>query len=105
MNNEIDYENLPILESRAGLEKRPAHEVDTFCRVGGEERACSRRAADLISGAGHRFSFMTNLCPITAGTSPLQLQRTNVEAGWPMPQVRFCMSGAMAWPMLPRDGA
>ena len=84
-----------IVASKADLERQLGHEVDTFCWVGGEEESYSRRAAELIAEAGYRFSFMTNLCPITAGTSPLQLQRTNVEAGWPMPQVRFCMSGVM----------
>ena len=86
---------LEILESKAELEKRLAHEVDTFCWVGGEEDTYSRRAAEWIAEAGYRFSFMTNRCPITAGTSPMQLQRTNIEADWPMPQVRFYMSGVM----------
>ena len=86
---------LEIVDSKAELERRLGHEVDIFCWVGGEEESYSRRAAEWIAKAGYRFSFMTNLCPITAGTSPLQLQRTNIEASWPMPQVRFYMSGVM----------
>ena len=86
---------LEIVDSKAELERQLAHEVDIFCWVGGEEGTYSRRAAESIAQAGYRFSFMTNLCPITAGTSPLQLQRTNVEASWSMAQVRFYMSGVM----------
>lgn len=86
---------LEIVDSKAELERRLGHEVDVFCWVGGEEESYSRRAAEWIAKAGYRFSFMTNLCPITAGTSPLQLQRTNIEASWSMPQVRFYMSGVM----------
>lgn len=86
---------LEILESRVELERRLDREVDAFCWVGGEEDTYSRRAAEWIAKAGYRISFMTNPCPITAGTSPLQLQRTNIEADWPMPQVRFYLSGVM----------
>ena len=86
---------LEIVDSKAELERQLAHEVDIFCWVGGEEESYSRRAAEWIAQAGYRFSFMTNVYPITGGTSPLQLQRTNIEASWSMPQVRFYMSGVM----------
>lgn len=86
---------LEILESKAELEKRLGHEVDAFCWVGGEEGTYSRRAAEYVEQAGYRLSFMTRLHPITAGASPLQLQRTGIEADWPMAQVRFYLSGVM----------
>lgn len=86
---------LEILESKAELEKRLGHEVDAFCWVGGEEGTYSRRAAEWVVEAGYRLSFMTRLHPITAGTPRLQLQRTGIEGDWPMPQVRFYLSGVM----------
>lgn len=86
---------LEILESKAELEERLGHEVDTFCWVGGEEGTYSRRAAEWVVKAGYRLSFMTRLHPITAGASRLQLQRTGIEGDWPMPQVRFYLSGVM----------
>lgn len=45
--------------------------------------------------AGYRLSFMTRTRPITAKTHRLQLQRTSIEADWPMPQMRFYLSGVM----------
>jgi hypothetical protein len=63
--------------------------------VGGEETSYSAGAARAIADAGFRFSFMTNSAPITASTHPLQLQRTNIEASWPLDAVAFQLSGTV----------
>ena len=52
-------------------------------------RACG---ADLIR-QGYDFSFMTNTAPITKKTDPRQIQRTNIEAEFSLPLVRFQLSG------------
>ncbi len=38
---------------------------------------------------------MTNLYPVLPGSSPIWIQRTNVEASWPIDQVKFYLSGVM----------
>jgi len=82
-----------ILLPKRRIEEETRCPCDTFCWVGGEEWAYSRRAAELIVQAGYKYAFMTNTCPITARTHPMQLQRSNVEAHWPMALVRFQLSG------------
>ncbi len=82
-----------IVKSKAFLEAKVGHEVDIFCWVGGEENAYSRDAATLIRKAGYHLSFMTNHLPIRPGNNPFQLQRTNIEAYYPMEVVEFQLSG------------
>lgn len=83
-----------ILGSREHLGAILGREVNLFCWVGGEEESYSKEAADLIR-KGYRYAFMTNSCPITSTTNPLQMQRTNIEASFPLSQVRFQLSGFM----------
>ncbi|WP_457093452.1 polysaccharide deacetylase family protein [Microvirga sp. P5_D2] len=84
-----------IIGAKALMEERLGQCIDTFCWVGGEEASYSQEAAALIVRAGYRYSFMTNTCPITAATDPFQLQRTNLEADWPLPWLEFYLSGVM----------
>jgi peptidoglycan/xylan/chitin deacetylase (PgdA/CDA1 family) len=84
-----------IVESKGLLEKRLGRPVDTFCWVGGEEDTYTSQAAQLIRQAGYRYAFMTNNCPITPRTHPLQLQRTYVHPTWPLDVVAFQVCGAM----------
>lgn len=67
--------------------------MDSFCWVGGEERSYSAAAARLIRKCGYRYAFMTNSSLVRPGTSPLQIQRTNIEASWPLEIVEFQLSG------------
>ena len=84
-----------IIASKLLMEARLGQAVHSFCWVGGEESSYSREAAELIDEAGYRYSFMTNTHPITEQTHPLQLQRTNLEANWPVSWVEFYLSGIM----------
>ena len=77
------------------MEKALGCEVPVFCWVGGEEESYSRAAAQLINRAGFGYSFMTNSAVIRPATDSLQLQRTNVEAVYPLWLVRFQLSGFM----------
>ncbi|MGI8812239.1 MAG: polysaccharide deacetylase family protein [Pyrinomonadaceae bacterium] len=83
-----------ILGAKTSLEEMLGHEVNIFCWVGGEEFTYSKRAADLVK-KGYDLSFMTNTAVVRAGTNPLQLQRSNVEAENPLSLVKFQLSGLM----------
>jgi peptidoglycan/xylan/chitin deacetylase (PgdA/CDA1 family) len=84
-----------ILAARRDMEERLGRPVETYCWVGGEEHSYSAEAARVVRRGGYRFAFMTNNAPITPDTDPLQLQRTNIEAGYPLDVVRFQLSGVM----------
>lgn len=72
------------------------HAVSSFCWVGGEEYTYNAKAAEFIAGPyRYKLGFMTNSAPVTRNTSPLQLQRTNIEAENPLSLVRFQLSGFM----------
>ena len=84
-----------IVDSKQELEGLLGREVGAFCWVGGEEDAYSQLAAQYVEEAGYHFSFMTNSAPITPQTHRLQLQRSNVEVDYPLPVVRFQLSGLL----------
>ena len=90
-----------ILATRDDMRGALAHAVDDFCWVGGEEWSYGRGAFEEIQRAGYRRAFMTNLFPVLSGSSPLWIQRTNIEASWPKEEVLFYLSGIMDlvyWP-------
>lgn len=91
-----------VFVSKARLEEKLGRPVDVFCWVGGEEWSYSREAAEAIRRAGFRVSFMTNNAPIRPGTDPLQIQRTNIEAWFPLDVVRFQMNGVLDWLYMPK---
>lgn len=82
-----------IKTSKQILEDRLQAEVPSFAWVGGEEATYSQRAAQAIVDAGFELGFMTNNFPVIRATHPLQIQRTNIEASWPLELVRFQLSG------------
>ena len=84
-----------IVDSKARLEAQIGGEVPVFCWVGGEEPAYSARAAAAIRAAGYRIGLMTNNQVFRPGGDLLQVQRSNIEADWPLPVVRFLLSGFM----------
>ncbi len=84
-----------IVTARRDLEARIERPVDSFCWVGGEEESYSAEAARVVRRAGYRYAFMTNNAPLAARTDPMQIQRTNIEADWPVDVVRFQLSGVM----------
>ena len=84
------------------MERRLGHEVDVFGWVGGEEWGYSREAAERIRAAGFRIGFMTNNALFRPGGDLLQIQRTNVEAHFPLPVARFQMTGFLDLVYLPK---
>lgn len=90
-----------IPEAREMLEKMMGTPVSVFTWVGGEEHSYSSAAAKMIRDAGFEFGFMTNSAPIRRGTPPLQLQRSNIEADFPIELTRLVLSGfydLIYWP-------
>ena len=84
-----------IVHSKEILEHQLGHEVPVFAWVGGEEASYSHQAARIIEEAGFRVAFLTNNSLIRPGQDLLSLDRTNVESSFPLPLVRFQLSGAM----------
>lgn len=84
-----------IYDSKLLLEKKVEGEIDIFCWVGGEIGAYSKEASEIIKKSGYKFSFLTNHYPITMENNPLLLERTNVEADWPLDLVKLYMSPLM----------
>ncbi|HYH40897.1 MAG TPA: polysaccharide deacetylase family protein [Burkholderiales bacterium] len=91
-----------IAGARAQLEAQLGAPVDAFAWVGGEEGSYSAEAARIIRRAGYSYAFMTNSAPVVPGTNPFQIQRTNIEASWPLDVVRFQVSGIMDALYLPK---
>jgi len=84
-----------ISQSGIDISQRLGKPVEDFCWVGGEEWSYGSGAFAEIRGAGYKRAFMTNLYPVLPKSSPLWIQRTNIEADWPLDQVRFYLSGLM----------
>ncbi|MBL4890487.1 MAG: polysaccharide deacetylase family protein [Rhizobiaceae bacterium] len=84
-----------IVTSRSRLQQALSDPIDTFCWVGGEDWSYSTNAAKKIQEAGYDLAFMTNSQAVSSNTDPLWIQRTNIEADWPLAQVRFYLSGIM----------
>lgn len=84
-----------VIDAKAELEGVLGRAVTTFCWVGGEEDTYSAEAARFVEEAGYRFGFMTNPVPMTTRTHPLELQRANVEADYPLALVNFQLMGLM----------
>jgi peptidoglycan/xylan/chitin deacetylase (PgdA/CDA1 family) len=88
---ELDRE---ILEGKAQLETALSAPVDSFAWVGGEEWAYSAGAARRIASA-FDLVFTTNTRMTRPGTSCLQIDRTQLEAYFPMWLTRFQLCGFM----------
>ena len=82
-----------IVEAKSELERVLSQPIDIFCWCGGEEHTYTKKASDLIREAGYKFGFMTNSAPILYGCDQFQLDRSNIEADWPLSLVRFQISG------------
>lgn len=95
LRSTVDDERLraEIVDSKAELEAILGAAVEVFCWVGGEEDTYSREASAWVRRAGYEFAFMTNSAPITRKSNRLQLQRTNIEASWPLEVLEFQLSG------------
>ena len=83
-----------ITEAREVLSERTGTDIDIFCWCGGEEDTYTKIAADEIR-RHYRWGFMTNNEPVRQNTDHYQLQRTNVEARWPLAAAKLQLSGLM----------
>lgn len=81
-----------ILEAKRSLEAMLGRSVDSFAWVGGEESAYSNAAARRIESA-FRYVFTTNTRRIRRTATRLELDRTHIEASFPLPLVRFQLGG------------
>lgn len=80
------------IDAKVELERLLGHPITSFCWVGGEENNYNRDAAQMIAEK-YTYGFMTNSAAVRPSTSPLQIQRTNIEAEFSLPLVRFQLSG------------
>lgn len=104
LKSELTREQLDveIRQAKELLEKRLGKAVQAFCWVGGEERSYSSEAARVIRETGYEVSFMTNNSLIRPHCDLLQLQRTNIEASFPLHVVKFQLSGFLDLMYLPK---
>ena len=84
-----------IVDAKSRLQELTGREISLFCWCGGEEPTYTRQAADLIRSAGYTYGFMTNSEVIRPDSDHLQLDRSNVEASWPISLVKFQICGFM----------
>ena len=82
------------VEAQRLLEEKLQTEISYFCWCGGEEDTYTKKASDLIR-ATYSYGFMTNNALIHPDTDPFQLERTNVEARWPLALAEFQIAGFM----------
>lgn len=85
--------NHEIVEAKKELERVLEKPVDIFCWCGGEEHTYTKAASDLIRSSGYKLGFMTNSAPILPHCDPFQIDRSNIEAGWPISLVKFQLAG------------
>ena len=87
----LQYE---IVQSKQWLEDLLQYPIDIFCWVGGEENTYTAEASHVVR-ENYRYGMMTNSCPIMPKTDPFQLDRSNIEASWPISLVKFQIAGLM----------
>ncbi len=84
-----------IVEAKSQLQKLTGTEINLFCWCGGEEETYTQKAAELIRSAGYTYAFMTNSEVIRPDTNRFQMDRSNIEASWPISLVKFQICGLM----------
>ena len=84
-----------IIVSKQILESMLNHEVTSFAWVGGEEETYTKRAAEVISEAGYKYTFLTNNSIIKPNTSMHLLNRTNIESHFSPNLLKFQISGVL----------
>lgn len=87
----LDHE---ITRARKKLAEETGTDADIFCWCGGEEDTYTAKASDLIREQ-YSWGFMTNNDLVRPDTDHYQLQRTNVEARWPLSAAKLQVSGFM----------
>jgi peptidoglycan/xylan/chitin deacetylase (PgdA/CDA1 family) len=82
-----------VVVAKKDLESRIGRSVESFCYVGGDVGDHSRIAAAMIREARFKFAFSTGSAPITAESNPYSLQRTQLEADFPLTRAKVSGSG------------
>jgi peptidoglycan/xylan/chitin deacetylase (PgdA/CDA1 family) len=91
-----------VVDGKLRLEHQIGREVQAFAWPGGEDWAYSAAAQEAIVDAELRFAFRTNNLPFRPGGDLLGIERTNIEAGYPLDVVRFQLSGLLDWIYAPK---
>jgi len=84
-----------IINSKKYLENITNKTINIFCWVGGEINTYSNKAYNKIKNNGYKFAFTTNNFPIQKNQDPFNLNRTNIESYYSIPEVMFQLSGIM----------
>lgn len=90
-----------VVAPRRILEHRLGRTPEAFAWVGGETSSYSREADRMIRSAGYEYCFGTNCRLVRPGDDRMRIDRTNIEAGWPVDRVVFYLSrliDAYYWP-------
>ncbi len=95
--DEADTEEIlekEITEAGMLLEDMLGKKTDIFCWCGGEENTYTAKAEEKIEQS-YKYGFMTNSDLVHPDTDRYHLQRTNVEARWPLSLAQFQLAGFM----------
>jgi peptidoglycan/xylan/chitin deacetylase (PgdA/CDA1 family) len=96
INNDSEKKlKFELTDSKLVLEKVIEKKISTFCWVGGELDHYTKSAYDQIIDSGYNYSFTTNSKLINKNTDRYNLNRTNIEASYPIHLVLFQLSGIM----------
>lgn len=94
INDTNELLNHEIIDSKVEVESNLNKPIDIFCWCGGEEDTYTMEAHKIIV-QNYKYSFMTNTELVNKDTDNFFLQRTNIEARWPLSLVKFQLSGIM----------
>jgi peptidoglycan/xylan/chitin deacetylase (PgdA/CDA1 family) len=84
-----------IRGAKEKLDAEVGRSTACFGWVGGEVESCSLAAGRMIASSGYRYAFENANAVVTPKTDPFRIQRTNIEACWPLDVVRFQLCGFM----------
>ncbi len=57
--------------------------------MGGETGTYTKNAYKKIKDAKYKYAFMTDSFPVLESCNPHHIQRTNIQAYWPLPVIKF----------------
>lgn len=94
INDTNDLLTYEIIESKSVIEEYCKVNIDSFCWCGGEEDTYTKSAEKLIEN-NYQYAFLTNNKLVYPNENSYRLQRTNIEARWPLTLVKFQLCGIM----------
>jgi peptidoglycan/xylan/chitin deacetylase (PgdA/CDA1 family) len=93
LSDDVEDPRREVIDSKRRLEDQLGHNVDSFCWVGGEDWSYGRAAAALVRES-YAMSFTSTSRPLRSGCNLGWIDRTHIEACYPIPLVRLLLSGA-----------